>query len=152
MNHPRSRAGIGRTEIGIGVAIVLVAAIIVVPLLGGTSAESRRAEVPLNVDGIRTAEIEHHKAFKEYRSAKPAPRAPAALGASGIAWGDPADFVDLGWEPENTEEVWGSYSVQANKTGFTVQGQIDADGDGRRAVFSATEAQNAERSSAEDVY
>lgn len=146
-----SRRGLGRTEILIGVAVVAVLALITVPLGVSMSKKSRRAEVPLNVDAIRTAEIEYQSAFSEYVPADAAPRAPHAVDADAVPWQPTDGFKRLSWAPEQ-DEVRGSYSVQATRDAFTVTGACDVDGDGNRAIFTATVEQGALMVSDGNVY
>lgn len=152
--HParaHARRGIGRTEILIGVAVVAVLVLISVPLGVSQSKHSRRAEVPLNVDAIRTAELEYQSAFSEFVSAEAAPRPPHAVDAEAVPWTPTAGFKKLSWAPEQAT-VRGSYSVQADRDGFTVNGACDIDGDGVRAVYSATREQEATMVSEPSVF
>ena len=144
--------GFGRTEIIIGVAVLVVVALIAIPLLMSSSTKSRRDEVALYVDAIRTAEITQMDAFDEYVSAEPAPRAPTAVDANAVPWQPTAGFVKLAWAPVDTDAVYGSYAVVATSEGFTVTGVCDIDGDGERAVFEATADHNARMITADDVY
>jgi Tfp pilus assembly protein PilE len=148
MEGPR---GIGRVEVAIGVAVVAIVAVIAIPLGMGASRSSKRAEVPLNVDAIRTAEITQREAFDEYVSAKTAPRDPTTLDARAVPWEPSSGFVKLAWKPVQAE-VYGTYSVTATADGFTVVGTCDVDGDGERAEFRATQDENARMVTPEDVY
>lgn len=145
------RRGIGRTEILVGVAVVAVVVLISVPLGLNMSKKSRRAEVPLNVDAIRTAEIEYQSAFSEFVAADAAPRPPHAVNAEAVPWAPSEGFKRLSWAPEQ-EMVRGSYSVQADRNGFTVTGACDVDGDGNRAIFTATVEQSAQMVSDSNIY
>ena len=147
-----NRRGIGRTEIMIGVAVVVLLALIVGGLMMGSSSKSNRAEVPLNVDAIRTAEITYQEAFEDYVSASAAPRAATAVNEKPVAWNPTEGFKKLAWAPENEEAVYGSYQVVAKEDGFTVTGTCDVDGDGNRAVYTANAENNAQRDTPEDVY
>ena len=147
----RSR-GVGRTEVAIGIAVVLVVGLVTMPLLRGTSNDSLRAEVPLNVDAIRIAEETNQEAFGEYISAEAAPRAPDATNATPVAWVPTKGFKTLAWEPANTTEVYGAYSVEATATGYVVRGTCDTDGDGRRATYEANEKENAKRTSPDENF
>ncbi len=146
--------GIGRTEVLIGLAVIAVLALITLPLMRGTSNDALRAEVPLNVNQIRIAETEQKEAFGDYLSAEAAPRKPEAVNATPVKWEATRGFKKLSWDPENREEVYGSYSVAATADGFTVKGTCDTDGDGRRANFTASSSEDgaAKMTSAEDVY
>ena len=145
------RRGIGRTEVLVVIAVVAVLALVTIPLWLGTSKKSKRAEVPLNVDAIKTAEITYEAGFHEYVSAEAAPRAMTAVDPEKVAWEPTEGFVELAWQPP-TEEVWGAYKVVAGEEGFTVTGTCDVDGDGKRAIYTATQSDNATRVTDESVY
>lgn len=142
---------IGRNEILIGVAVVVVLVLIAVPIAVSSSKSSRRDEVPLNVNGIRTAEIQYQEAFGEYVPAAAAPRALHAVDAEPMTWEPTDGFKKLSWAPEG-EQVLGAYQVQADSDGFKVTGACDVDGDGERAVFEATADQEATAVSEASVY
>jgi hypothetical protein len=132
----RRRGEVGRTEILVAVAVLAVLTLIIVPVIWSFSRNSRREEVPLNVDAIRATELSYHKAFSEFLSADAAPRPPHAVDAEAVPWVPSDGFRRLGWAPADAE-VRGSYSVTATRTGFTVNGACDVDGDGHRALYQA---------------
>lgn len=138
----RDRRGVGRTEVIVGVAVVALLLLVTVPLWLSTSRKSARAEVPLLVNAIRTAEITYEKAFDDYVSAEAAPRPLTAVDDQKVPWRSTPGFDRLAWQPDATE-VWGAYQVVAREDGFTVTGTCDIDGDGSRATFIATEAEPA---------
>lgn len=142
---------LGRNEILIGIAVVAVLILVAIPLLLSGSKQGQIAEVPLNVNGIRTAEIQYHDAFNEYVSAESAPRPPHAVDPTPVEWVPSRGFKRLSWEPE-TPTVVGSYSVTATSDGFTVFGACDVDGDGARATFEATLTAEAAATSDANVY
>jgi hypothetical protein len=146
-----NRRGIGRTEIIAGVAVVAVLALITVPLWTGTSKKTARAEVPLNVDSIRTAEITWHGSFDDYVSATDAPRAMTAVNDQAVAWAPSKGFEELRWSPADAQ-VYGSYKVVASDKGFTVTGACDVDADGARAVYTATQDEGAKATTDESIY
>lgn len=142
---------IGRNEILIGVAVVGVAALILVPILVSSSKSGQLGEVEQTVNAIRLAELQYHEAFNEYVSADPAPRPQHAVDATPVPWTPTDGFRKLAWAPEH-ELVVGSYQVQADKNGFKVIGACDLDGDGKRAVFVATQDEEAHAISNSGVY
>ncbi|MBW1878840.1 MAG: type II secretion system protein [Deltaproteobacteria bacterium] len=146
-----SRRGIGRTEVIIGIAVVAVVALITLPLWLNTSRKSGRAEVPLNVDAIKLAEVTYNEAFDEFVSAEAAPRATTAVNTEKVAWAPSPGFVKLAWEPEE-KQLYGSYMVVARDDDFTVTGTCDLDGDGQRAVFTANATDNATMTTDESIY
>lgn len=142
---------LGRTEWLIGAGILAVALLVALPIFLGGSSKSARAELPLVVDSIRTAEITYRDAYGEYVACPPAPRAAAGLNDAPVAWVESAGFGKLHWTPPFAELV-GSYEVQTTEDGFVVTGRADTDGDGIPAVYKATQDQNAARVTAEDVF
>ena len=141
----------GRNELLIVAAVVAVLIFVAVPLLLSGNKQGQLAEVPLNVNAIRVAEIQYHDAFGDYISADAAPRPPHAVDANAVPWAPTRGFTRLSWSPE-TETVVGSYSVVATSTGFTGHGACDVDGDGNRATFEATLEAEAKATSADGVY
>ena len=153
MNLPE---GIGTKEVLIGAGILVVIAVITIPLVGYTQKKNRRAECESLVESIRTLQIEHGKAFpgKGYISAGWSPRDPTRLDAESVEWKGSAGFDELGWNPskEGYEWVRGTYRVAATKTGFTVYGKCDADGDGVPAEFEASLQSPTKMTTASDIY
>ncbi len=148
-----SRRGVGRTEVLVGVGVLAVIALITVPLWTNTARRSARAEVPLLVGYIRTAEITQKKAFEEYISAEASPRALTAVNGERVPWKPSPGFSRLNWTPpEGYAEVYGAYQVIASEDDFTVVGSSDVDGDGERARVEATATQEAHLVTAENVY
>jgi hypothetical protein len=142
---------IGRNEILIASAVVAVLILVAVPLLLSGNRDGQLAEVPLNVNAIRIAEIQYHDAFGDYIAADAAPRPLHAVDATAVPWEPSRGFKRLSWSPE-TAEVVGSYAVTVTEEGFTVVGACDVDGDGSRATFEATLQAEAKATSAEGVY
>ncbi len=142
---------IGRNEILIGVAVIVVLVLIAVPIAVSSSKKSQREEVPLNVNGIRAAEIEYQDVFGDYVSADAAPRALHAVDSAPVQWEPTPGFKKLSWAPE-PELTLGAFQVQADRSGFKVTGACDVDGDGERAVFEATADQEATAVSEASVY
>lgn len=140
-----------RTKILIGAAILLILLVVTVPLFGSMNKKSLRAEVPLNVDSIRMAEISYHSAFESYVSAKAAPREPLDVDSKAVPWAATDGFGKLSWEPEQTE-VRGSYAVNAKRGGFTVMGVCDVDEDDKPARFQATLEEEGRALTDSDVY
>jgi len=148
----RSRAGIGRTEVIVAVVVVLVLAAIATPFLLGSSKKYLRAEVPTMVEQIKAAEIASMGAFDTYEAAEAAPRGPTQVNAEPVPWTPTRGFDRLAWAPDDETAVYGSYRVVLTDDGFKVIGTIDADGDGKRAVFEATQDTPPTMVSPEDYY
>jgi type II secretory pathway pseudopilin PulG len=142
---------IGRNELLVGVAVLLVAILIVVPIFVWSNKANSLDEALQNVEAIRQAEVQYHEAFTSYVSAAAAPRAPHLVNGEAAAWVPTEGFRKLSWAPI-TDSVACSYQVQADRAGFKVMGSCDLDADGRRATVEATEAEAAHVVSEAGVY
>ena len=142
---------IGRNEILIGVAVLAVGTMIVAPMVISSSKSNRVTELEVNVNAIRQAELQYHDAFGEYVSADFAPRAAYQVDPNPVPWVPSEGFRKLSWQPE-TDQVVGSYTVQAEGNGFKVTGTCDVDGDGERAIVEATHEVEAHAISPAGVY
>ena len=137
----RTRRGeVGRNEILVGVAVVVLLLLIAVPFGISKSKKSRRAEVPLLVKAIHQAEVDYKAAFEAegYVECEAAPRAIHAVTEDAVTWTSNRGFDRLAWAPETTE-VYGAYKVTLSDGGFVVNGACDIDGDGERALFKASQ-------------
>ncbi len=103
---------------------------------------AKRAEVPANVDGLKTAELAYDAAFDEFVPVRAHPRRPEHLGKEPVPWHGNPDFEMLGWAPDG--DVRGTYWVEVSPDGsdFTVFGMGDMDGDGVPALYTATKSIN----------
>jgi hypothetical protein len=127
----------GRNEILIGLAVLVVGALLGVPAVVWKSRSSRVQEVEDTVERIRRAEIDHHGQHGVYVAASAAPRAPEDVDPKAIPWTPTDGFRQLRFGPDRAELI-GSYRVEATDSDFRVVGTCDADGDGNRAIFEAT--------------
>lgn len=143
---------IGRNELLVGVAILVVAVLIVVPIFVSSDKSSHLDEVIRNVESIRQAELQYESAgFGGFVSADAAPRPAHLVDAGAVPWAPSEGFRKLSWGPE-TETVFGSYQVQADRATFKVVGTCDMDGDGHRAVVEATASEAAHVVTGSGVY
>ena len=99
-----------------------------------------RSEVPVNLKGIKTAQLVYESEFDIYISAKPYP--PQSSGATLKPWDESQaeGFSSVGWTPDGN--VRGTYWVTTTSTDFTAYGIIDVDGDGQFATYVATKSQH----------
>jgi type IV pilus assembly protein PilA len=142
--------GFTLVELMIVVAIIGILAAIAIPNFVAMQYRAKRAEVPSNVDGIKTAELGYDAAFDKFieqSTAVPSgtPGKPARPWASGTA------FQTLGWSPDG--DVRGAYSVvTTSSTDFRVTGVSDVDGDGVQATYTCSKSVNAGQQTPNDVY
>ena len=132
--------GFSAIEVMIVLAILGILAAIAVPNFVEMQYRAKRAEVPGNIDGIKTALLAYESAYGEVIS-EPVPRPDGVPGKQSRAWRNGSRFDTLGWTPEG--EVRGSYVIQTSGKAFQIRGFCDVDGDGTRAVFTATRSTNA---------
>lgn len=149
----RQNKGFSLVELMIVVAIIGILAAIAIPNFTAMQLKSKRAEVPGNVDAIKTGELAYDAAYDGFitTAAKPTPltspsgKQPAAwsVNTTGDGW------FELGWSPDG--EVRGSYEVPtvdnnatAGAEAFRANGACDVDGDGQTADYTATNSTNTE--------
>ena len=135
-----NRKGFTLVELMIVVAIIGILAAIAVPNFVSMQYRSKRAEIPSNVDGIKTAQIAYDAAFDTYIDVATLYPDPTP-DKSQRAWPSGSNFDTLGWSPDG--KVRGSYKVlAATSTDFEVTGICDVDGDGTNATYTATKSLN----------
>ena len=129
---------------GTAVAGVLVA--IAVPNFVAMQLKAKRAEVPGNVDGIKTALLAYDAAFDEFKYCGDERSARRAVGKEQRPWVEDPCWMELGWRPDG--DVRGGYWIERvpgrdGSPSFAVHGVADVDGDGVVVEYIATEWANA---------
>jgi type IV pilus assembly protein PilA len=131
------------------VAIIGILAAIAIPNFVDMQYRAKRAEVPSNVDGIKTAELAYEASFDQFvQQLTPQPN--SSPNKQQRAWSTGSGFDTLGWGPDGN--VRGSYDVTTTSTDFNVNGTSDVDGDATKAGYTATKTLNATMTSGNNVY
>jgi len=125
-----------------GEALVTMIGNLAVPNFIEMQNRAKRAEVPSNVDGIKTALIAYDAMYDTYLPAEATPRPVTELNGKQVEWMAGSAFDKLGWHPDG--KVRGTYWVEITEDGtnFKVYGAIDIDGDGVPAIYTATKEYN----------
>ena len=141
----RQNKGFSLVELMIVVAIIGILAAIAIPNFVAMQSKSKRAEVPGNVDAIKTAELAYDAGFDAFLATGTDPRADASLDKAQFTWThtDTDSWGKLGWRPDGP--VRGNYIVATAGTGteFTVTGKCDVDNDEQIATYTSTKTTNA---------
>ncbi len=138
--------------VGFGAIFMIgIVAAIAIPNFIAMQMKAKRAEVPANLDEIRTAEIAYEAGHGTYVAASSEAEA-TAQGAGKQLRDFPYEggWTDLGWFPDG--QVRGVYWVELTPEGFAAYGACDVDGNGDYAVYMATEHQGAQLTTPGDVY
>ena len=148
-----NKKGFTLVELMIVVAIIGILAAIAIPNFVAMQYRAKRAEVPSNVDGVKTAQLAYDAAFDIFiEQATYHPRTPSGATAKAAQlWTTGSAFDTLGWAPDG--KVRGGYKVvSSSSTDFTVTGISDVDGDGAATNFTSTKSINAVMNSANNIY
>lgn len=139
-----ARGGFTLIELMITVSIVGILAAIALPEYDHMLQRTKRAEIPMNVDAIRTVEVGYYAEWGQYTSCTISP----AEVPGRVAVPFPAtpqsdlDWNELGWVPDG--KVYGQYEViaqaeESDLATFVVNGYADIDGDTNLSHFRADE-------------
>lgn len=153
-----NRKGFTLIELMIVVAIIGILAAIAIPNFLAMQLRAKRAELPSNLDGIRTAEKAYHAEWDSFTQAAFTPAATPNGRAQTVFTGTGyLQFDNLGWIADGL--VRGTYSVGNVTTGsfaqdnFTATAQADVDGDGTNlSEYNCNRAEKAQMISLNNIY
>ena len=152
----RSRHGFTLIELMIVVAIVGILAAIAIPNFMQMMLRAKRAELPANLDGVRTAEVGYHAEWGEFTSVQATPTAVPGRGTTVFTGSGYMAFDMLGWKADG--QVRGIYMATAANTSvssaddFTATAQTDVDGDSNYVEYMANRARKAEMLTQNNVF
>ena len=144
-----NRKGFTLVELMIVVAIIGILAAIAIPNFVDMQYRAKRAEVPSNVDGIKTAELAYEASFDQFVNQNDY-QPNSSPNKQQRAWTTGSNFDTIGWSPDGN--VRGSYYVITGATDFDAYGLCDVDGDGLGASYSASKTTNATMSTPNNRY
>lgn len=146
MTSARGRRGLlTRWELAVGALLALAVAAIVLPIGRRLRLESLRSEVPMVIEGLQHAAVDHHLATGTWVGRTWAPQRPDVVGTHRVPWAPEGVAM-------RTDAVRGAYQVLATPDGVHIVGTCDVDGDGQRARFVAGERGEIVRQTPDDVY
>lgn len=140
--------GFSLVELMIVVSIISILSAIAIPAFTELQYKARRAELPPNVDGIKTAQVAYEASHDVFLDCATAPRTLAGDPSDKqlVAWPAPypTGWLELDWHPDG--DVRGAYTTWSIGTslepGFCVRGEENVDGDGEIGTFYATATSN----------
>ncbi|MDG1480878.1 MAG: type II secretion system protein [Myxococcota bacterium] len=145
-----NRKGFTLVELMIVVAIIGILAAIAIPNFVAMQYRAKRAEVPANVDGIKTAEIAYDAAFDQYIE-QSGFHPSASVGKAQATWTAGSAFDTIGWAPDG--KVRGAYKlVSLSSTDFRVTGISDVDGNSDMSSYTAQKSVNTVPTTNNNVY
>ena len=152
----RSNKGFTLIELMIVVAIIGILAAIAIPNFLAMQLRSKRAELPSNLDGIRTAEKAYHAEWDAFTTAADTPATQPSRAQVTFTGGGFAAFDNLGWKADGN--VRGQYDVTAVNAAsfqgddFTATATSDVDGDSATAQYNCNRAEKSTMVTSNNIY
>jgi prepilin-type N-terminal cleavage/methylation domain-containing protein len=126
------RRGFTLVELMIVIAIVAILAAIAIPMVAFAQEKAKRAEAPLNLEGMIAAIAAYHAAWNDPPAGNSGFQPSSLPGKALRPWDDgsiPTQFTSMGFVPDGM--VRGRYFYQDNVTDRTIWTYMDVDGDTR---------------------
>jgi len=143
-------------ELAVTVAIVGVLSTIAIPQYYHILLRSKRSELPMNLDAIRTVEIGYEAEWSAFTSCSISPTSLPGREASDFPANNISnlDWNLLGWWPDG--RVYGQYEVTADNAShislFTGDAYSDIDGDGNLTNFRITQTFKPQMMTSNTIY
>jgi len=152
----RNRKGFTLIELMIVVAIIGILAAIAIPNFLAMQLRAKRAELPSNLDGIRTAQKAYHAEWDSFSSASATPSSVPGRNQVNFTAGGFTSFQNLGWVADG--KVRGQYATTLSAAAasaaddFTATATSNVDGDGNNAQYNCNRAEKAVMVTSNNVY
>jgi len=146
--------GFSITELMIVIAIIGILAAIAIPNFIAMQLRAKRAELPTNLDGIRTAEKAYHAEWDTFTNAGPSPL--WTPGREQATFSPTAAWSNLGWSADG--KVRGKYQVtlvagtNSQTDNFNGSAVADVDGDSTESSYTCNRGIKSKMRSANNVY
>ncbi len=151
----RNRKGFTLIELMIVVAIIGILAAIAIPNFISMQLRAKRAELPTNLDGIRTAEKAYHAEWDSFTDAGPSPATTPPR--TQVVFTPTAAWANLGWTADG--KVRGKYQVtkvsgttSSQTDDFNGSAVADVDGDTTESSYTCNRAIKSKMRSDNNVY